>query len=337
MLYGLFFEQTNHKTKPRAQIGLKGVWEFATVSFNMLTFDQTKAALPKEALQTIENLPYRKIGSGKVREIYDLGDKLLIVASDRLSAFDVVLPDGIPGKGILLTQISLWWFAQTADIMQNHLVENHDAALAELLKDRLELQHRAMLVKKLRPMPVEAVVRGYLAGSGWKDYLKTGAIVDHQLPDGMQESQQLPQPLFTPSTKESAGHDEPISLKRCEEILGKEIFEKVMGTSLALYQRGAQRADKAGLILADTKFEFGTDENDNIFLIDEVLTPDSSRYWPKDGYEIGKTPHAFDKQYVRDYLETLDWNKQAPGPRLPAQVIEQTQARYLDAIKHFMA
>ncbi len=307
------------------------------LSFAMLTVSQIQKALPTEALQTIDALPFKKIGSGKVREIYDLGDKLLIVASDRLSAFDVVLPDGIPGKGILLTQISLWWFKETADIMPNHLVSDHDNAVAELLKDRPELIHRSMLVRKLTPMPIEAVVRGYLAGSGWKDYKKTGGIMDHKLPANMQESQKLPIPLFTPSTKESAGHDEPITLARCSEILGKTVFDKVMDATLALFQRGTERAEAAHLILADTKFEFGTDQGGQIYLIDEVLTPDSSRYWPKEGYEVGKTPHAFDKQYVRDYLDTLDWDKTAPGPRLPKDVIDQTQQRYLDALRHFMA
>ena len=303
----------------------------------MLTFSQIQQALPKTALRDIEGLPFKKIGSGKVREIYDLGDKLLIVASDRLSAFDVILPDGIPGKGILLTQISLWWFAQTADIMPNHLVPNHDAAVAELLKDRPELIHRSMLVRKLKPMAIEAVVRGYLAGSGWKDYCKTGGIMDHKLPAGMRESQKLPQPLFTPTTKESTGHDEPVTLARCAEILGKERFDTVMRATLALFARGTQRAESANLILADTKFEFGTDADGKVYLIDEVLTPDSSRYWPKDGYVVGATPHAFDKQYVRDYLDTLDWNKTPPGPRLPQAVIDQTRQRYLDALAHFMA
>ena len=304
---------------------------------HMLTFSQIQKELPQKALQSIDALPFKKIGSGKVREIYDLGDKLLIIASDRLSTFDVILPDGIPGKGILLTQISLWWFAQTADIMQNHLVPDHDHAVAQLLKDRPELIHRSMLVRKLKPMPIEAVVRGYLAGSGWKDYKKTGGIMDHKLPAGMQESQQLPTPLFTPSTKESAGHDEPITLARCREILGNDVFEQVMQATLALFKRGTERAEAANLILADTKFEFGTDPEGHIYLIDEVLTPDSSRYWPKEGYSVGKTPHAFDKQYVRDYLDRLDWDKTAPGPRLPEEVIMQTQQRYLDALRHFMA
>lgn len=303
----------------------------------MLTISQIEKELPAQALRTIDSLPFKKIGSGKVREIYDLGDKLLIIASDRISAFDVVLPDGIPGKGILLTQISLWWFEQTADIMQNHLVPNHDKAVAELLKDHPELIHRSMLVRKLFPLTIEAVVRGYLAGSGWKDYRKTGAIMDHKLPANMQESQKLPTPLFTPSTKASEGHDEPITLAQCADILGKARFEKVMAATLALFKRGSERAEAANLILADTKFEFGTDETGALYLIDEVLTPDSSRYWPKDGYAVGRTPHAFDKQYVRDYLDTLDWNKTPPGPSLPAEVIIQTQQRYLDALKHFMA
>jgi len=307
------------------------------IIFRMLTFSQIQKELPKQALRTIEALPFKKIGSGKVREIYDLGDQLLIVASDRISAFDVVLPDGIPGKGILLTQISLWWFKETADIMQNHLVENHDKAVAELLKDRPELIHRSMLVRKLAPLPIEAVVRGYLAGGGWKDYLKTGGIMDHKLPAGMKESQKLPAPLFTPSTKESTGHDEPITLERCAKILGQARFDKVMAATLALFKRGTERAEAANLILADTKFEFGTDASGNLFLIDEVLTPDSSRYWPTEGYAVGKTPHAFDKQYVRDYLDTLTWDKTPPGPALPAEVIAQTQLRYLDALKHFMA
>ena len=299
--------------------------------------DALEAALPREALREIDGLPYPKVASGKVREIFDTGEALLLVASDRLSAFDVILPDGIPGKGIILTQMSLHWFEETRQLIRNHLVEDHAAALAEALKGREELIPRSMLVRKLKPLPIEAVVRQYLAGSGWKDYLQTGSLFGLPVPAGLRESEALPTPLFTPTTKAAAGnHDLPISHEEGERLLGVERFEEVRDVSIQLFSLGTAYARKAGLILADTKFEFGSDADDSLFLIDEVLTPDSSRYWPADAHEPGHPQTAFDKQYVRDYLETLDWNKTAPGPSLPAEVIRQTQARYLEAARKLL-
>jgi phosphoribosylaminoimidazole-succinocarboxamide synthase len=290
------------------------------------------AALPEEALRQIDGLPYPKVASGKVREIFDTGDAYLIIASDRLSAFDVVLPDGIPGKGIILTQISLYWFEESQSLIQNHLVPGHSDAVASALKGHEALIPRSMLVRKLNPLPMEAVVRQYLAGSGWKDYLGTGTLFGLPVPAGLRESEALPTPLFTPTTKAEAGqHDLPVTPEEGMELLGRDRFEEVQDISLKLFALGVAAARRAGLILADTKFEFGTDAADNLFLIDEILTPDSSRYWPADAYEAGRSQTAFDKQYVRDYLETLDWDKTAPGPELPAEVIRQTLERYLEA------
>ncbi len=297
---------------------------------------EIRQTLPTTALMDVEGLPFKKIASGKVREIFDLGDTLLIVATDRISAFDSIMPNGVPGKGVLLTQISLWWFEQAAKVMPTHLVPAHAEALTSLLKDFPHLVSRSMLVRKLKPLPIEAVVRGYLAGSGWKEYVKTQAILDHALPAGMRESEKLPEAIFTPSTKAAAGHDEPITEARCAEILGNAVFEKVKAATLALFAMGSEVAARAGLILADTKFEFGLDETGNLFLIDEVLTPDSSRYWPREGYAPGKAQPSFDKQFVRDYLETLGWNKQPPAPALPREIVERSRALYLDALEKLM-
>ncbi|MGF0069050.1 phosphoribosylaminoimidazolesuccinocarboxamide synthase [Candidatus Spyradosoma sp. SGI.093] len=302
-----------------------------------MTIEEIRKSLPSEALMNVEGLPFKKIASGKVREIFDLGDKLLIVATDRISAFDSIMPNGVPGKGILLTQISLWWFAQAAKIMPTHLVPDHDAAVAELLKDFPQLVARSMIVRKLKPLPIEAVVRGYLAGSGWKEYRKTQAILDHALPAGMLESQRLPEAIFTPSTKAAEGHDEPITEARCAEILGAPVFEKVKAATLALFALGSKVADHAGLILADTKFEFGLDDAGNLFLIDEVLTPDSSRYWPQEGYAPGRSQPSFDKQFVRDYLEDIGWNKLPPAPALPADVVAKSRDLYFGALEKLMS
>lgn len=295
-----------------------------------------KFTLPKEALMTIDNLPYKKIAKGKVRENFDLGDELLIIASDRISAFDVIMPNGIPGKGVLLTQISLWWFEQAAKIMPTHLADNHAQRLAEVLKDFPHLIERSMIVKKLKPMPVEAIARGYLAGSGWKEYKETGKLFEFDLPEGLVESSKLPKALFTPTTKAEQGHDMPITNAECEEILGSEVFSKIKSATLELYAMGAKKAKECGLILADTKFEFGSDADGKIYLIDEVLTPDSSRYWPAELYEAGKPQPSFDKQYVRDWLETLDWNKQPPAPELPPEVVENTIKCYSQALFKLM-
>ena len=292
--------------------------------------------LPKEPLMSVEGLPFAKVSTGKVRENFDLGDELLIVATDRISAFDVIMPNGVPGKGVLLTQISLWWFKMAAQIMPTHLVDNHDARLAELLKDRPDLIGRSMLVKKLKPMPIEAIARGYLAGSGWKEYQQTGKLFEFVLPEGMKESQQLPEPLFTPTTKAAEGHDMPITNEECAKILGEDLFKQIKDASLSLYKMGAKKASECGIILADTKFEFGTDASGKVYLIDEVLTPDSSRYWPADKYEIGRSQPSYDKQYVRDWLETLDWNKQAPGPVLPDEVVANTIKCYSTALSLLM-
>ena len=292
--------------------------------------------LPKTALMTIDDLPFKKLAKGKVRENFDLGDELLIIASDRISAFDVILPNGIPGKGILLTQISLWWFKQAANVMPIHLADNHDARVRELLKDYPHLVERSMIVKKLTPMPIEAIMRGYLAGSGWKEFKETGKLFEFDLPADMKESGKLPTPLFTPTTKATEGHDMPITNAECEEILGADLFNQIKAASEKLYAMGAGKASESGLILADTKFEFGTDANGKVYLIDEVLTPDSSRYWPADVYEPGKAQPAFDKQYVRDWLETLDWNKQYPGPELPEEVIQNTIKAYSTALNKLM-
>ncbi len=301
-----------------------------------MTFQEIKNSLPQTALREIEGLPFPKIRSGKVREIFGCGEHLLIIATDRLSAFDVILPDGIPGKGVILNQLSLYWFAKTEALARNHLADNHGQAAAEMLKDRPEIIPRAMIVKKLEPLPVEAVVRAYLSGSGWKDYQQTGRLFGQDAPPGLAESARLPAPMFTPTTKAQTGHDEPVSLAQCEEMLGKDVYTEVLRVSFELFRMGSAAAAKAGLILADTKFEFGLDTDKNLYLIDEVLTPDSSRYWPVEDYEPGRSQHAFDKQYVRDYLETLDWDKTPPGPPLPPEVIQNTRQRYLAAAEKIM-
>ena len=270
---------------------------------------------------------------GKVRDIYDVdADHLLIVTSDRISAFDVVLPDPIPGKGRVLTTVSNFWFARTEHLIGNHLTGRSldSIGLAEVEVNQLE--GRAIVVKKLTPLPVEAIVRGYIIGSGWKDYQRSGAVCGITLPAGLQQAQQLPEPIFTPSTKAEAGeHDENISFEHAVELLGSGLAEKVRRLSLAIYQQAAEYARERGIIVADTKLEFGTDRNGELFLIDEVVTPDSSRFWPADSYRTGISPPSFDKQYVRDYLETLDWDKRAPGPALPEEVIRQTSAKYKEA------
>ena len=284
----------------------------------------------------VEGLPFKKVSTGKVRENFDLGDELLIVATDRISAFDFIMPNGVPGKGVLLTQISLWWFKMAAQIMPTHLVENHDARLRELLKDRPDLLERSMIVKKLKPMPIEAIARGYLAGSGWKEYKQTGKLFEFVLPTGMKESQKLPEPLFTPTTKAAEGHDMPITNSECAKILGDTLFSQIKSASLKLYEMGAKKASECGIILADTKFEFGTDASGKVYLIDEVLTPDSSRYWPADKYEVGRSQPSYDKQYVRDWLEASGWNKQAPAPALPHEGVKNTIKCYLVALAKLM-
>ncbi|MEC7288250.1 MAG: phosphoribosylaminoimidazolesuccinocarboxamide synthase, partial [Verrucomicrobiota bacterium] len=287
--------------------------------------------MPKLALQKVEHLPYPLVAKGKVREVFDMGDALLMVATDRVSAFDVVMKEGLAGKGILLTQISLYWFAQAGAITPHHLVDDHSARIVALGRDFPELQYRSMIVKKLTPLPIEAVVRGYLTGSGWKAYQKSGKLFEYDLPANLQESSQLPKPLFTPTTKAASGHDMPIDCIDASKLIGENPFQRIHDLSIELYQMGMERVDAAGIILADTKFEFGTDCEGQIYLIDEVLTPDSSRYWAKSTYKPGGAQHYFDKQYIRDYLESMQWDKAPPAPALPANVLAGTLDRYIEA------
>lgn len=280
------------------------------------------------------NLPSLTLRArGKVRDIYHVDDKhMLIVTTDRLSAFDVILPDPIPGKGLMLTRISNFWFDKLCHIVPNHLTA---IPLSEVVPDaaeRTQIEGRAIVVKLLQPLPVEAIVRGYLIGSGWKDYLKSGAVCGIALPKGLQQAQQLPEPIYTPSTKAATDqHDENVSFEKTVELMGQELAGQVRDISLRLYQEAADYARERGIIIADTKFEFGVDEEGLLYVIDEVLTPDSSRFWPADQYQIGISPPSFDKQYVRDYLETLDWNKTAPGPHLPKEVLAHCAAKYREA------
>ena len=287
--------------------------------------------MPKQALQKVESLPYPLVARGKVREVFDMGDALLMVATDRVSAFDVVMQEGLAGKGILLTQISLYWFAQAGAITQHHLVKDHTARIAELGRDYPELRYRSMIVKKLTPLPIEAVVRGYLSGSGWKAYQESGKLFEYDLPSDLQESSQLPQPLFTPTTKAASGHDMPIDCTDGAKLIGENPFQRIHDLSIELYQMGVERADAAEIILADTKFEFGTDAEGQIHLIAEILTPDSSRYWSKNTYQPGGAQPSYDKQFVRDYLESLEWDKAPPAPALPANVLAGTLDRYIEA------
>ena len=287
--------------------------------------------MPKQALQKVESLPYPLVATGKVREVFDMGDALLMVATDRVSAFDVVMQEGLAGKGILLTQISLYWFARAAAITQHHLVGDHAARIVALGKDYPELQHRSMIVKKLTPLPIEAVVRGYLSGSGWKAYEQSGKLFEYDLPGDLLESSRLPKPLFTPTTKAASGHDMPIDCIDAAKLIGEDLLQRVHDLSIELYQMGVERADASGIILADTKFEFGTDTEGQLYLIDEILTPDSSRYWPKEKYLPGGAQPSYDKQFVRDYLESLDWDKAPPAPALPAEVLAGTLDRYVEA------
>ena len=285
------------------------------------------------------------IHRGKVRDVYALprgrrpdgrleDARLLIVATDRLSAFDVVLPDPIPGKGEMLTQISNFWFGKTAHIVPNHLL---DVPLSEVLPPGTDLalyEKRAVVARRLKPVPVEAIARGYLIGSGWKDYRRTGTVCGIALPAGLEQAQQLPEPIFTPSTKAAVGdHDENVSFEAMANAVGAGLANQVRDATLAIYKWAAAYAAERGIILADTKFEFGTDEDGRLYVMDEMLTPDSSRYWPAESYRVGISPPSYDKQFVRDYLETLDWNKQAPGPRIPAEVIAGTAAKYAEALQ----
>ncbi len=280
------------------------------------------------------HLPSLKLlARGKVRDIYNIDDQyMLIVTTDRLSAFDVILPNPIPDKGRVLTTVSTFWFNKLHDIIPNHLTH---IPLEDILTDTAEykqVEGRAIVVKKLIPLPVEAIVRGYLIGSGWKDYQKTGQVCGIALPEGLQQAQQLPEPIFTPSTKAAVGdHDENVSFEQISALIGQKMAEKVRDVSLQLYKEASAYAKQRGIIIADTKFEFGVDDDGVLHLIDEILTPDSSRFWDIGEYKVGTNPPSFDKQYVRDYLETLDWNKTAPAPELPAEVAEQCAKKYREA------
>jgi len=280
---------------------------------------------------TIKSLP--RLGKGKVRDIYAVGnDKMLIVTSDRLSAFDVVLSDPIPDKGRVLNEMANFWFGKLGHVVPNQLTGIDPASVVQ--KNEIgQVEGRAVVVKKLKPLPIEAVVRGYIIGSGWKDYQKTGKVCGIELPKGLQQAQKLPAPIFTPATKAEEGHDENISFEEVVKLIGKDKAEKVRDISIRLYQEASEFAAKKGIIIADTKFEFGLDEKGDLVLIDEVLTADSSRFWPADSYQVGRSPPSFDKQYVRDYLETLDWDKTPPAPKLPADVIRKTSEKYREALE----
>ena len=299
--------------------------------------------MPTTLLQSdLPGLPLRH--RGKVRDVFDIprerlpagtppGDYLLIVATDRLSAFDVVLPDPLPGKGEMLCQVSNFWFEKTAHLMPNHLTGIPVAAVLPEGVDAALYEKRAIVTKKLKPVPVEAIARGYVIGSGWKDYQRTGKISGITLPDGLQQAQKLPEPIFTPSTKAAVGdHDENIDFDAMVKAVGADLAEKVRDATLRIYAFAAYYAAQRGILLADTKFEFGTDADGRLYIMDEMLTLDSSRYWPAEEYAVGISPPSYDKQFVRDYLETLDWDKTAPGPALPAEVIERTRAKYAEAL-----
>jgi phosphoribosylaminoimidazole-succinocarboxamide synthase len=289
---------------------------------------QTSSPLVETDLQGL-----RLSGRGKVRDIYDLGDHLLIVATDRISAFDYVLGSGIPDKGRVLTQISAFWFDLTRRIVPNHLVSTDAADFPqEAQRHASMLEGRTMFVRRTEPVPIECVVRGYLAGSGWKEYQKTGRVCGIELPAGLGESDRLPAPIFTPATKATSGHDENISIEEAGRLVGRGLIEQLRDISLRVYGLGASHAESRGIIVADTKFEFGL-VGGNIMLIDEVLTPDSSRFWPTDQYEPGRSQASFDKQYVRDYLEQVRWNKQPPVPSLPGEVVERTREKYREAFR----
>jgi phosphoribosylaminoimidazole-succinocarboxamide synthase len=283
--------------------------------------------------QSFLDLPgIKKLRSGKVREVFDLGETLLFVATDRLSAFDVILPDPIPHKGAVLNQLSAFWFKRFDKIDNHFVTADFDDFPQELHAFRDQLAGRSMIVRKTGPLPVECVVRGYLAGSGWKEYQESQGVCGEKLPPELQLASQLPEPIFTPATKSEEGHDLNIDMKACRQILGNEMAECVRGLSLQIYAEGRDHAAQRGIIVADTKFEFGVVDG-KLLLIDECLTPDSSRFWPSDQYIVGQSPPSFDKQFVRDYLETLDWDKTPPAPSLPQDVIEKTSAKYVEAFE----
>jgi phosphoribosylaminoimidazole-succinocarboxamide synthase len=295
-----------------------------------------RGVLPVPTVLHQSNLPgLNLVHRGKVRDVYALSEReLLIVATDRLSAFDVVLPDPIPGKGEMLCQISNFWFDKTAHLMPNHLTGRAVADVLPASADATLYTRRSVVAKRLKAVPVEAIARGYLIGSGWKDYQASGALCGIELPAGLHQAEKLPQPIFTPSTKAAAGaHDENIGFDQVVALIGADLAERVRAATLDIYTFAAAYAAERGIIIADTKFEFGTDADGRLYVMDEMLTPDSSRFWPANQYRVGISPPSYDKQFVRDYLETLDWNKQAPGPKLPSSVIDGTAAKYAEALK----
>ncbi|MDQ3116809.1 MAG: phosphoribosylaminoimidazolesuccinocarboxamide synthase [Verrucomicrobiota bacterium] len=289
--------------------------------------------MPNDTLVSLDLPGVRKLRSGKVREVFDLGETILFVATDRLSAFDVILPDPIPEKGAVLNQISAFWFEKIAEAPNHFLTAAFAKFPEELQPYRAQLEGRSMLVRKTQPLLIECVVRGYLAGSGWKDYKATGEVCGHILPPGLRLADELPEPIFTPSTKNEAGHDLNIEWEQCCTMIGQTVAEKARDLSLKIYRAGKAHAAACGIIVADTKFEFGLTNRGDLLLIDECMTPDSSRFWPADSYAPGQSPPSFDKQFVRDYLETLDWDKTAPGPSLPREVIEKTTSKYREAFR----
>jgi len=281
---------------------------------------------------SLKSLP--RLGRGKVRDIYGVGDdKMLIVVSDRLSAFDVVLPDPIPYKGRVLNEMTNFWFGRLGHIVPNQLTGIDPQTVVQGEDEKAQVKDRSIVVKKLKPLPIEAVVRGYLIGSGWKDYQKTGKVCGIELPRGLAQAQKLPEPIFTPATKAESGHDENISFEQAAVLIGRQTAEKVRDIAIRLYKEASEYAAQRGIIIADTKFEFGTDAKGNLVLIDEALTADSSRFWPADSYKVGISPPSFDKQYVRDYLETLAWDKTPPAPKLPPEVIARTSQKYREALE----
>jgi phosphoribosylaminoimidazole-succinocarboxamide synthase len=291
-----------------------------------------QTSLERPALSSIELPGIKKLRSGKVREVFDLGETLLFVVTDRISAFDVILPDPIPNKGAVLNQLSAFWFRKFTSVANHFITDDFEEYPKELQPYRNQLAGRSMIVRKTKPLAVECVVRGYLAGSGWKEYGKSQSVCGIKLPGGLKLASQLPEPIFTPSTKAEQGHDENIDMAECARILGNDLAEQVKKLSLEIYSVGRDHAAQRGIIVADTKFEFGQFE-DELLLIDECLTPDSSRFWPKDQYVVGQSPPSFDKQFVRDYLETLDWDKTPPGPNLPQEIVDKTSAKYVEAFE----
>lgn len=284
----------------------------------------------------LKSLPL--VQKGKVRDIYAVGEEhFLIVTTDRLSAFDVILPDPVPGKGAILTEISNFWFEKTSGIISNHLTDIELEKIVPDARERAQLERRSIIVRKVKPLAIEAVVRGYLIGSGWKDYQANGSVCGIRLPDGLKLGQKLPEPIFTPSTKAPAGdHDENISFNEASDIVGARLAEEVRSVTLEIYSKCAEYALERGIIIADTKMEFGLDSDENLILIDELLTPDSSRFWPASSYQVGISPPSFDKQFVRDYLETLDWDKTSPGPNIPRETLSKTTEKYQEALNILM-